>query len=703
MSNGERKPGSGSQVEKAGQNPIEIPSEEIERTPFQPAESRARKAPSRRLPSRVIAVWSAGVVLLGLAVFSFTAVPIHLQIDPAPDLVRLPDTWLKFRLGERYLLRSGSHRMIADKEGYYPLSQVIDVQSDSDRTFAFVLTRLPDLLHLDSTPAPAVVAIDGIDVGTTPLEGAEVHPGVHQLTVRAPRHVEESMDLNVDGGGNELRMQVELVPAWAAIGIDSVPGGASIFVDGHELGLTPGTFDLDAGVRQLQLRLDGYNPWSKQLSVEPDVPQVLQSVELIEADARVRISSRPPGAQVIIGEFSPGSTPLELTLASGESHEIRLFLPGYKAAARTVELKPGEEREMTVRLVALMGVVNLVTTPPGATVTVDGREAGSATQQLRLVAATHELVIQSPGYESATRSVTPRADFPQRVEVQLVKLTRASTSSRVVTALGQELRLVEPGRFVMGSPRGEPGHRPNETERPVELTRPYYIGATEVTNREFRQFAPGHRPAPTSGFELGGDDQPVIQVTWRDAADFCNWLSRKESLPEAYVEQGGTLVLVTSVTSGYRLPTEAEWVWAARFAGGRSNSRFPWGPSTFPPPGSGNYADSSAADIVPSALLSYKDGFAVSAPVGRGKANPLGLFDVGGNAAEWVHDRYTIFPNSTGRPAVKDPLGPRYGSLRVIRGSSWKQSSETELRLAYRRYGEEAREDVGFRIARYAH
>jgi formylglycine-generating enzyme required for sulfatase activity len=149
------------------------------------------------------------------------------------------------------------------------------------------------------------------------------------------------------------------------------------------------------------------------------------------------------------------------------------------------------------------------------------------------------------------------------------------------------------------------------------------------------------------------------------------------------------------------LPTEAEWAWAARFAAGASNGRFPWGDDAEPPPGSGNYADASAAGIVSSALLSYRDDFPVAAPVGANGANSLGLFDVGGNVAEWIHDRYQIYTDSSSANPAKDPVGPETGGLRVIRGSSWKHASETQLRLAYRDYGKEGREDLGFRVVRY--
>ena len=120
------------------------------------------------------------------------------------------------------------------------------------------------------------------------------------------------------------------------------------------------------------------------------------------------------------------------------------------------------------------------------------------------------------------------------------------------------------------------------------------------------------------------------------------------------------------------------------------------------PPGSdaGNYADESARSILNKVLSNYNDGFPVTAPAGRFAANPLGLFDLGGNVAEWVNDRYGIYSNARG--IADDPVGPAEGQYHVIRGSGWRHSSISELRLAYRGFGDRGRLDVGFRIARYA-
>ncbi|NIR17655.1 MAG: formylglycine-generating enzyme family protein, partial [Desulfobacterales bacterium] len=85
------------------------------------------------------------------------------------------------------------------------------------------------------------------------------------------------------------------------------------------------------------------------------------------------------------------------------------------------------------------------------------------------------------------------------------------------------------------------------------------------------------------------------------------------------------------------------------------------------------------------------------APPGVFKPNTLGLYDLGGNVAEWCHDYYTIYPYS-GQKVISDPLGPKEGKHRVVKGSSWKDSSITALRLAYRDYSSGRRPDVGFRV-----
>ena len=161
------------------------------------------------------------------------------------------------------------------------------------------------------------------------------------------------------------------------------------------------------------------------------------------------------------------------------------------------------------------------------------------------------------------------------------------------------------------------------------------------------------------------------------------------------------MVLRRPVTSGYRLPTEAEWSYVARIHGRDTPARYPWSGNFPPGTVAGNFADARISDTLADVVPGYDDRYRATAPVGSFRAWPTGFHDLGGNVAEWVQDYYAVYPGESER-LVKDPLGPSTGQHHVVRGSSWRHGNITELRLTYRDYSRKARNDVGFRLARYA-
>jgi formylglycine-generating enzyme required for sulfatase activity len=421
-------------------------------------------------------------------------------------------------------------------------------------------------------------------------------------------------------------------------------------------------------------------------------------------DGRLALRSEPSGASVSVGGVYRGQTPVTLELRPDMAHNVVLTLPGYEAATRQVSLGAGESRAVSVPLSGVFGEVTVQAQPADAQLFVNGNPAGAANEKLRLVATTHEIEIRKAGFVTYKTSITPRPGVPQKIETALLtpeQSKMASTPATVRTkGTDQQLKLMPVGSFTMGSPRREPGRRANEAQRNVQFKRPFYMGVNEVTNAQFRKFKSEHRSGIVGQHTLDLDNQPVVGVTWQEAALFCNWLSQQDGLPAAYENKNGTVVPVQPMTTGYRLPTDAEWEWIARYEGGGKFRRYPWGDSLPVAKASGNYADVTARLIVQDVIPEYEDGFAAAAPAGKFPPNPLGLHDVGGNVAEWVHDYYTVSADSS--QVAVDPTGPAQGKQHVIRGSSWKQSGVTDLRLSARDFGDSQRNDVGFRIARYA-
>jgi formylglycine-generating enzyme required for sulfatase activity len=477
-----------------------------------------------------------------------------------------------------------------------------------------------------------------------------------------------------------------------------------VTVGGEYRGESPVTLELLSGNHALRIAKELYREATLEVNVIAGQPQTLR-IELQFLPARLTITGSPQGAGVTMaGEFL-GTLPLTLPVPSGLQQELRVTAPGYRTSTQALMFAPGAEERLEIHLEQERGLVYLSTVPAEATVFLNGKQLQTPLAQLRLPATEHLLEVRAPGYQPVTRTVTPREGFSQQISVVLQPAAKTPSvagtvpgKEELVTGQGQRLRLVRPTPFTMGAPRREPGRRANERERSVIMKRPYYLAEKLVTNGEFRRYQKQHSSGQSGGYSLDGEDQPVVRVRWEDAVRYLNWLSEEDNLEPYYVKQGETYAAATPQGSGYRLPSEAEWAFAARKAQQKSQ-RFPWRGGYPPRSVMANFADETAADLLPRVLPGYNDGFPVTSPVGSFPANQGGFFDFGGNVAEWCHDYYSAYTGALDNSV--DPLGPVTGIHRVIRGSSWRDSAITELRLSYRGYHREARDNVGFRVARY--
>ncbi len=267
--------------------------------------------------------------------------------------------------------------------------------------------------------------------------------------------------------------------------------------------------------------------------------------------------------------------------------------------------------------------------------------------------------------------------------------------------LGISMLQLEPGSYQMGSPDDEPGRELDETSRWVTLTRAFELGALEVTRSQFESVM-GYA-VNQSGADC--DDCPVDAADWHETATFLNWMSAREGLPLCYpcdgegrevncqIEDNGDVY----ACAGYRLPTEAEWEYAARAGSGGS----------FP----------SAGDLPPDAIESCEAGILLSDgtplddvawhcgnsggdthPVGSLAPNGWGLYDMAGNVYEWVEDSFDYYdPEDTVDPLLRNSRS------RSSRGGSGFDYPRDQ-RVANRDGHSSAHEHhwLGFRVARTA-
>lgn len=638
------------------------------------------------------------ILLLLLAGFVLLGKQVKVEVTPAPQELVIRGFPPVVRVGHVFFGLPGTYTLEASLPGYVPLQRDLIISPENNQQHQFIFEKEPAFYTIESTPQGAKVLLDAQSVGATPLVSLPVKPGTHTLRLHLDGYLPLQQDIEVDGLGKKHNLSFTLDPATANILIETTPQGAQLSLNETVHGLTPLQLTLNQGQHDLHLSKELYKKKDVLLDVTAGQDRHEQYI-LEPLPGRVKIISRPKGASVNAGDRYLGQTPLQIELEANKEHQLFIGLRGYSTVKKTLSLEPDADEAVNVSLIPALGTLFISVTPPNAVLQVDGKMTSLEDGRLQLQAGEHVLHFSLAGYEDAVHKVRVQQEQAGQLVVTLVKKGEDRKPPQAVTSDIGFIRM-QPTPFLMGASRSEAGRRANEQERKIILQRRFLISAREVSNKGFRRFRPGHDSGSIDGQSLNGNEQPVVAVSWQDAARYANWMSKQAGLPLFYKDENNTLTAALPANTGYRLPTEAEWAYAARMAGREKRARYPW-PGSYPPVAvSGNYGDQAAASILPVVIPSYNDGFAVTAPIASFAKNQAGIFDLGGNVSEWCHDYYTPYAGLNLQEA-HDPLGPAQGKHHVVRGSSWRDATITELRLSYRGYGQKKRDDIGFRLARY--
>ena len=639
------------------------------------------------------------VILLVLIWFAFSAVSVRFEVSPTSANLTI-NSYLSFPLNDRYLMIPGEYEIEAESEGYYSYFSQIQINDTANQVIPVELDLLPDTLNIEAQVVSEIY-IDNFFIDNSP-GSIELFSGTYDLRLESEGYIPYEEEIVIDGGGQDVFKIVELTPDIAFLSVETNIIGAEIYIDGQLFGETPFRGNITSGNHDLELSFEGYQSFNRRINVPPEEELIITDINLELALFEIEINSDPEMASIIINDSYVGVTPITLSVRSGENLDIEANKLGYLSTSEIIENVNGS---LLLDLTLDPDLASIVITgnPEGAEVILDGQSIGNLPISLEVLALPHTLRIQAEGYIPREERIElqSNASYSYNFNLELLNpLTGDGYAQTLRTFQDQELRLVLPKIFEMGSSRREQGRRSNEILREVEISKPFYIGIREVTNAEYREFRPEHNSGSFGGATLNNPNQPVVGLTWNEVAEYLNWLSIQDQLQPVYEMISGQYRPMIPLRNGYRLPTEAEWERIAKFNNSDSEEQqlFPWGNDLLASDRIANVADISTARVFQNIFNNYSDGYITSSEVDALPQDGWGIFGMGGNVSEWVQDVYSV-PMTTETLEI-DPVGPLDGSFHVYKGGNWRSGTLSELRASFRGFSESSHDYLGFRIAK---
>ncbi len=313
----------------------------------------------------------------------------------------------------------GKHKVEIRKDGYNLWSESVEFEADKEKSLTAVLQSITGSLMIDSEPANATIYFDGIDIGTTPDTLMSVTPGTHEIEVKMDGYEVWCKRLNVKADKNKALTAVLRITT-GAIKINSEPANATIYLDGKEVGTTPDTIRAIAqGTHEVEVQAEGYEKWKRSVKVNVGKEKVLTALLQIKTGS-ISVESKPSMARIYLDGKEVGKTPANLKSIVPGTHEMEVWMGGYETWSERVNIEEDKEKVIIAVLQIKTGSVIIESTPPNATVFLDGEEVGKTPANLKfIVPGTHEVEIRMDGYEVWSESTIVEGDTEKTITAAL--------------------------------------------------------------------------------------------------------------------------------------------------------------------------------------------------------------------------------------------------------------------------------------------
>ena len=518
-------------------------------------------------------------------------------------------------------LKSGQHNVRIVKEMFEPMSITVTVSDNETTTISPNLTA--DFAHVTlKVDADAEIWVNDERKGTRTWTG-DLGSGTYKMECKMDNHETTMVKMEITNqmDGDVITLEVPK-PICGSLVVESEPDEADIFVDGKRIGVTPRLInELLIGQHEVKLTKEGYSDYNETVMIRKGERSKLDVV--MNNDPIVEFVCNVNDAVMKIDGVNVGNASGRFKLNVGR-HNIKVSANGYEDFA-TIIFVDDDTKYFSIDMQKVGRSVRFVCSAPYSQLKIDGQNMGSASGTYKLQDGRHSIFVTADGYH----------DFSGYVEVDAnasyftidMRSETKDEETFTVNGVSFTMKLVEGGTFQMGA-TSEQGSDAESGEKPVHSVTlsNYYMGETEVTQALWKAVM-GNNPS-----YFKGDNLPVEQVSWNDCQEFIRKLNQKTG-------------------KNFRLPTEAEWEYAAR--GGKKSRGY-------------KYAGSNNIGSV--AWYTDNSGYKTYAVKGK-SPNELGLYDMSGNVWEWCSD--WCGSDYYGKSPSTNPQGPLNGSYRVLRGGSW--------------------------------